>query len=297
MFGIETDVLIDTSVISHATDDVPLRHFLIRKFNKLNAVAGNCWIASETLTELMYTPEGEQLAAIVEALLEFDGELQGGLRILEELPKLHRRELADHDQKVGWAGLGKLRDLLSSVAQSGTLKAPLLKAREQTREFLARHRKTMNEINASWRETCARDPNVRGEMEALFADFRGPQARKVARTLLECVCEGDLGWQDWRVKAELDRAEAHPEEYLSSWTWAFLVVMRDPLIAIPPAKRLRLDPYLGGLDADRNDWMDASIVGAGARCGRFVTADRDLYKRCDILYERDLIEIVPELIA
>jgi hypothetical protein len=69
------------------------------------------------------------------------------------------------------------------------------------------------------------------------------------------------------------------------------------LQAVAAVERRKLDPELGALKTGPNDWMDANIVGAGARCGTLLTTDRDLHRRCTMLYDRDLIGICSELFS
>ncbi len=293
---LKSDVLLDTSVISFVKDDAPTRRRLIRRINKLIEVKGNCWVAVDTLNELLRTPSDGRLGAVVSTLLHIDAEVRERLHVLDLVANAHRRELKERRRTMDTWPLDSLSSELLLVARTGSLDgAPVMQAAlDQYNEFLRRHRPAMERMSAKWQENRAKDPKLLAEGRALLADFRAPHALIAARAMLWAVCK-DYGWNPRRVEAEVAYAEAHYQDYLSCWTWAVLGTLRDVLETVPMLERKKLDPEIGALKTDRNDWMDANIVGAGARCGTLITHDGDLHQRCTMLYDRDLIGIASEL--
>ncbi len=296
--NIKSDILLDTSVIGWVKDDAPNRRRLIRRVNQLTEVAGSCWIAVDTLNELVRTPPDGRLQAVVSALLHIDAEVRGRLRVLDLVTTAHRRELVERRTGIDTWPLASLSSELANVARTGSLDgAPTLqRGLEQTERFLQRHRAAMKEVSDAWKKKRAENPSLVEEVRVLLGSFRAPQALLAPRALLELVCR-DYGWKPERVKIELDRAHEQPEKYWSCWTWGLLISLLDLLETVPARERMELDPQIGALRTDRNDWMDANIVGAGARCGTLITADRDLHLRCALLYDRDLIGICSELFS
>jgi hypothetical protein len=213
---LKSDVLLDTSVLSFVKDDAPRRRRLIRRINKLTAVKGNCWIAVDTVNELLRTPPDGKLGAVVSTLLHLDGEVRGRLRVLDLVANAHRRELKERRQGIDTWPLDSFSSELELVARTGRLDGAsvLQQTLDQFSSFLVRHRTATEENSATWKTLMAERPTAVTEAHTLAANFRAPQALTGPRIVLWAVCKG-YGWSPERVDAEVAYAEAHYADYLS----------------------------------------------------------------------------------
>ncbi len=193
------------------------------------------------------------------------------------------------------ADVGGFEKELALVAATGNCAGTWLeKQRARGSNWLKTHRTTILDLRNDWIGKLRRDGTLRRDFDEIASRFRGDLVYRLARPLVETICAGELKWGKRRITAEIDRAVQTPGEYPTAWGWSILIILHDVVLNVPKERRRQLDPDLGLLERNRNDFVDAAIVASGARCGNLLTDDGGLYERCRILYERDLIGIAPE---